>query len=199
MKRYLNATLFVVMIDAATQTRVAGQSPGTVCKQGFVWREAFPRDFACVTPESRNQAARDNADPAQAEPCREGYVWREARPSDHVCVPVPRRSAVAEENRLAPLRVAGGTSVGAVCKQGFVWREAFPRDFACVTPESRNQAARDNADPARAEPCQAGYVWREARPSDHVCVPVPRRSAVAEENRLAPVRVAAAQAIDNQP
>jgi hypothetical protein len=110
MKRYLNAIFFVSIVVAAPRI-VAAQSPGAVCKQGFVWREAFPGDFACVTPESRNQAARDNADPARAEPCRPGYVWREARASDHVCVPVPRRSAVAEENRLAPLRITGGPPV----------------------------------------------------------------------------------------
>jgi len=107
----LNAVLFGCIVGAAAQTPVAGQNPGPACKQGFVWREAFPRDLACVTPASRNQAARDNADPAAAEPCQPGYVWREARPSDHVCVLVPRRSAVAEENRLAPLRVAAAQAI----------------------------------------------------------------------------------------
>src|ERR1044072_9737377 len=31
------------------------------CVQGFVWREAFDGDRVCVTPETRSQAAKDNA------------------------------------------------------------------------------------------------------------------------------------------
>ncbi len=82
---------------------IAQQPPEAAppCPQGFVWREAFPGDYVCVTPQSRSQAARENSDPAGAEPCRPGTVWREAGPSDHVCVSVARRSAVAEENRRA--------------------------------------------------------------------------------------------------
>jgi hypothetical protein len=84
--------------------RIVGGRTEKACTPGYVWREAFPGDHVCVTPESRAQAARDNAGPYHAEPCRPGYVWRDAGPSDHICVPVARRSEVAEENRLAAER-----------------------------------------------------------------------------------------------
>ena len=106
VKRHWSRFSWVCIAALAMHLGAEAQSPSAPCKQGFVWREAFPRDYVCVTPQARNQAAQDNADPASAEPCRAGYVWREARPADHVCVPVARRSAVAEENRLAPRRVA---------------------------------------------------------------------------------------------
>jgi len=35
------------------------------CKQGYVWREAFPGDLVCVTPDVRAQAADDNAHAAE--------------------------------------------------------------------------------------------------------------------------------------
>jgi hypothetical protein len=31
------------------------------CKPGFVWREAVPDDYVCVTPATRQQAREDNA------------------------------------------------------------------------------------------------------------------------------------------
>jgi len=31
------------------------------CRQGFVWRDAFPGDNVCVIPASRDRAAADNA------------------------------------------------------------------------------------------------------------------------------------------
>jgi hypothetical protein len=31
------------------------------CKSGYVWREAFPGDYVCVTPEVRQKAHEDNA------------------------------------------------------------------------------------------------------------------------------------------
>ncbi len=30
------------------------------CRQGYVWRDAFPGDHVCVTVESRAQAQEDN-------------------------------------------------------------------------------------------------------------------------------------------
>src|SRR2546426_10373986 len=62
------------------------------CRQGFVWREAFPGDHVCVTPETRAQAADDNKQAgARRQPsggaygpntCLPGYVWSAARPAD---------------------------------------------------------------------------------------------------------------------
>ncbi len=87
------------------------------CRQGYVWREAFPGDFVCVTPETRAQAAFDNSQAdARRDPggpwgpntCRPGYVWREARPGDVVCVTPETRAQTAEDNRLADSRRVGG-------------------------------------------------------------------------------------------
>jgi hypothetical protein len=93
----------------------AGLAQGAApCKQGYVWREAFQGDFACVTPESRAQAANDNGqarariDPVNQsygpDTCIQGYVWRQANPRDHVCVTPATRSRSAEENRLSASR-----------------------------------------------------------------------------------------------
>lgn len=78
------------------------------CKDGYVWREAFEGDTVCVTPQTRAQAAADNAQAtARREPnggpygpdtCRSGYVWREARPSDLVCVTPETRAQTAADN-----------------------------------------------------------------------------------------------------
>lgn len=86
------------------------------CVAGFVWREATPQDRACVTPDARARAARQNAEAASRRvadappnapaPCLPGYVWRGAVPGDAVCVTPAERAQAAEENRLAPSRVA---------------------------------------------------------------------------------------------
>lgn len=88
------------------------------CRPGFVWREAFPGDHVCVTPETRAQAAYDNSQAAARrdlngaygpDTCISGYVWREAGPGDHVCVTPEVRSQAAEDNRRADSRRVGGT------------------------------------------------------------------------------------------
>lgn len=90
--------------------------PPDACIEGFVWREAFPGDHVCVTPEVREQAARDNRLAASrrepqggaygADTCKPGFVWREARPQDHVCVTPEVREQTARDNRLAMTRLA---------------------------------------------------------------------------------------------
>jgi hypothetical protein len=91
------------------------------CRQGYVWREAFPGDYVCVTPATRTQAAYDNSqanariDPGGAygpDTCRQGYVWREARPSDHVCVTPATRTQTAADNLQASARVANASPSG---------------------------------------------------------------------------------------
>lgn len=86
------------------------------CRQGFVWREAFPGDHVCVTPETRAQAAFDNSQAeARRDPeggfgpdtCLPGFVWREARPGDHVCVTPETRAQTAADNRKAAARRVG--------------------------------------------------------------------------------------------
>ncbi|NOT18516.1 MAG: hypothetical protein HOP20_10710 [Sulfuriferula sp.] len=78
------------------------------CKQGYVWREAYPNDHVCVTPVSREQAKADNAQrqarmasphaKSDNDSCVMGYVWREAIPSDHVCVTGDIRERTKQEN-----------------------------------------------------------------------------------------------------
>jgi hypothetical protein len=85
------------------------------CIDPYVWRQAFPGDYVCVTPETRRQVAEDNAQaearrqqgggPYGRDTCRQGYVWREASPSDHACVTPAVREQTAEDNRLAAQRL----------------------------------------------------------------------------------------------
>jgi hypothetical protein len=91
------------------------QTPSDTCAQGYVWREAFPNDHVCVTPETRSQTANDNSqaatriDPVDRtygpDTCIQGYVWREAIPSDHICVLPETRSQTADDNSQAASRV----------------------------------------------------------------------------------------------
>ncbi len=115
----LRSVSLIIPILIAFSAGAYGQSlpygPDT-CKQGFVWREAFPGDHVCVRPEVRSQAAADNAaGPSRRQPgggafgpdtCLPGFVWRDARPGDHVCVPPATRDAAATDNRLAGNRRA---------------------------------------------------------------------------------------------
>ncbi len=85
-----------------------------VCKQGYVWREAFAGDHVCVTPQTRAQAAQDNSLAASRrvpgggafgpDTCLQGFVWREASPADHVCVAPATRAQAAADNSQAASR-----------------------------------------------------------------------------------------------
>jgi serine/threonine-protein kinase len=105
--------------SASPRSSGASSSPPTTdtCVQGYVWREAVPRDHVCVTPETRAQAAQDNSLAASRrsptggaygpDTCLQGYVWREAVPGDHVCVTPETRTQAAQDNSLAASRRAG--------------------------------------------------------------------------------------------
>jgi hypothetical protein len=66
------------------------------CQEGYVWREATPGDHVCVTPETRDLTAAENATAAErrrpdsGDACLEGLVRRLATPNDHVCVTLSR-------------------------------------------------------------------------------------------------------------
>lgn len=100
------------------------------CRQGYVWREAFPGDHVCVTPAVRSQAALDNnqasahkmpgGGPYGPDTCRQGYVWREARPGDHVCVTPETRAQTASDNRQAANRLASSTPDRAKDEQTYI-------------------------------------------------------------------------------
>ena len=107
-----------------SMTVVQPASAQDSCRQGFVWREAFPGDHVCVTPQTRTQAAQDNrqADTRRQSgggdygpnTCRPGYVWREARSGDVVCVTPETRSQTAKDNAQAAARRApSGANAGA--------------------------------------------------------------------------------------
>jgi hypothetical protein len=90
-------------------------NPGPdVCKDGYVWREAFRGDRVCVSPETRIQAAQDNRlaysrrstsnDRPLPDTCVDGFVWREASITDHVCVTPQTRAQTAADNANAASR-----------------------------------------------------------------------------------------------
>jgi hypothetical protein len=211
----------VALIAAAVAVPGAARADGPygpdTCLQGYVWREAFPGDHVCVTPETRSQAAMDNAQassrtalsklPYGPDTCKQGFVWRDARAGDHVCVTPTIRSQAAADNAAAASRVSttDHTYGPDTCKQGFVWREAFAGDHVCVIPATRTQAAADNAAaatrteassfPYGPDTCAQGYVWRDARPGDHVCVTPEVRAQAAYDNSQADARRAPALAI----
>ena len=112
-------------LAGASPASAAGSHGPLTCLDGFVWRQATPRDHVCVTPEVRAQTARDNAlapaaaarRPAPSGPtcASPGYVWREALPGDHVCVTPATWQQVHDDNLTAgarrnALRVKVGTT-----------------------------------------------------------------------------------------
>jgi hypothetical protein len=80
------------------------------CPPGLIVREAAPGDLVCVTPNSRQRAAADNARAALLwvpgsfgpKTCAQGYVWREAFAGDFTCVTPNVRTETAQENRNNP-------------------------------------------------------------------------------------------------
>jgi hypothetical protein len=104
---------FLVLVCSASM-RASCEFGIDTCKQGFVWRDAFPGDHVCVLPATRDQAAIDNGlaasrrspngGPFGPDTCKMGFVWREASPTDHVCVPGATRSQAAADNAQASAR-----------------------------------------------------------------------------------------------
>jgi len=86
------------------------------CLEGWVWRQAAPTDYVCVTLTVRMQTAQDNAaassrvnpigGPEGPDTCLNGYVWREAYTNDRVCVLPATRAEAANDNAQATNRVA---------------------------------------------------------------------------------------------
>ena len=116
MQRLREALAIITLGYGLVATPAIAQPYGPeTCRDGYVWRDAFPGDHVCVTPETRTQAAQDNSQAharRQAggaygpDSCRPGYVWRDARPEDHVCVTPETRAAVAADNSEAAARRA---------------------------------------------------------------------------------------------
>ena len=146
MRRHRIAT---AAIAALVISHTAAVAAGDGCRQGFVWREAFPGDHVCVVPEIRAQAWSDNAQAYSRinrfnhdygpDTCVGGYVWREASRTDHVCVTPDVRTQAARDNAAAPGRfanAAGGGYAGPVQRPystgsyNPAW-QAAPGDTSC--------------------------------------------------------------------
>jgi hypothetical protein len=126
MRKQVYVTLTILLVALAVMSLHAQYGPDT-CRQGHVWRDAFPGDHVCVIPETRTQSAYDNSQanarrqpgggPYGPDTCRQGYVWREARPDDHVCVTPDVRSLAASDNSQAAARRANGSTTPAICRR----------------------------------------------------------------------------------
>jgi hypothetical protein len=103
-----------LLAGASVPASAAGDHGPLTCLDGYVWRQATPRDHVCVTPAVRAQTARDNAlassrrgaTPGTFGPdlCTPGYVWREALAGDHVCVSPATWQQVHDDNLTAGAR-----------------------------------------------------------------------------------------------
>ena len=103
-----------LLAGASAPASAAGDHGPLTCLDGYVWRQATPRDHVCVTPEVRAQTAQDNRlAPSRASAtattfgpdlCGPGYVWREAVPGDHVCVAPATWQQVHDDNLTAGAR-----------------------------------------------------------------------------------------------
>ena len=102
------------MLVPAVSASAAGSHGPLTCLDGYVWRQATPRDHVCVTPGVRAQTARDNAlAPTRVgatsgtfgpDLCVAGFVWRAALPGDRVCVTPATWQQVHDDNLMAGAR-----------------------------------------------------------------------------------------------
>ena len=141
--------IVVAAIAAILFTPSPAIAAGDGCRQGFVWREAFPGDHVCVVPEVRAQARADNAQAFSRinrvnhdygpDTCVGGYVWREASRSDHVCVTPDVRTQASQDNAAAASRFANASTAaerGSVQRSRATERynpawQAAPGDTSC--------------------------------------------------------------------
>ena len=140
------------------------------CQQGYVWREAYPGDGVCVTPDQRAMTLNENnLGPSRRQPgrgasgpdtCLYGYVWREARPSDHVCVPLSSRNKAKTDNYHAPwtLQDPTGTPTNGIAVNEV--RTPYPPNvqffaYGTFTPNNRVQFYAYDPSHARGD---AGFV-----------------------------------------
>jgi len=62
MRKLIVAATFAALAVSALPAAAHAQDYGpNTCLNGFVWREAFPGDVACVKPQVRSDAKADNA------------------------------------------------------------------------------------------------------------------------------------------
>jgi hypothetical protein len=134
---------------------VAQAQSSDECIPGYVWREAFPGDHVCVTPQTRAQADYDNRHASErvdenapggavygGNVCLPGYVWREARPSDLVCVTPETRAQTKYDNSQAKNRLANNDSW--TYKNPKWWRDNYRLDWCLNWGTQCGQPAADN-------------------------------------------------------
>jgi len=91
--------------QAAPAQSAQAAAPGS-CKPGFVWRQADATDHVCVTAQTRQLVANENAMASRltvsgSNQCVSGYVWRQADKTDFVCVTPAVRASTAADNAAA--------------------------------------------------------------------------------------------------
>lgn len=149
----------LVMVLLAAPAGAQDAARPDTCVSGFVWREAFPGDHVCVTPEVRAQTAEDNrvapqrrapgGGPYGPDTCRPGFVWREARPEDHVCVTPETRSQAAADNQSAPGR--------HVRPRGLVGAATRVRDISVLRPDRVPPPGLSQPPPRSGSPVRRGF------------------------------------------
>lgn len=80
----------------------------TICREGFVTRNARANDLVCVSEATRDATAEENRRAAERRSetlgpygpatCKNGFVWREAFDGDVVCVTPDRRDQASADN-----------------------------------------------------------------------------------------------------
>jgi hypothetical protein len=155
------------MLLPALPASAAGSHGPLTCLDGFVWRQATPRDHVCVTPEVAAQTAGDNAlAPTRRSAtsstfgpdlCVAGFVWREALPGDRVCVAPGTWQQVHDDNLTAgarrnALRVRIGTTADGTMLRYWVQADGINVGIARVALFWPGQAKPAMSWPVRARP-----------------------------------------------
>jgi hypothetical protein len=115
MFRTFRLAAAIALVSSSSLVSATCYGPNA-CLEGWVWRQAIPTDYVCVTPAVRTQTEQDNSEAASRvnpnggpygpDTCLDGYVWREAYTNDHVCVLPATRTEAANDNAQAANRVA---------------------------------------------------------------------------------------------
>lgn len=110
----LGLALLLALTLVTAPAHAGGDWGPNTCLDGYVWRQATPKDLVCVTSVTRSQVVADNAQavarrnpaggPFGPDTCVSGYVWREAASNDHVCVTTAIRSQTRADNTRASAR-----------------------------------------------------------------------------------------------
>ena len=185
------------MLVPAVSASAAGSHGPLTCLDGYVWRQATPRDHVCVTPEVRAQTARDNAlAPTRVSAtsgtfgpdlCVAGFVWRDALPGDRVCVTPATWQQVHDDNLTA------GARRNALRVQGRHLRRGGHRHAALLGARRRHQR-RDGArgavlarrrDAAMSWPVRARRARRAPAESCSSTGRLPRLRHASERRRSA--------------